>query len=369
MRIRRLVVHLLVFGLAVVGIGYVDVVRPAPAHAGPLTWAVEACTNNSMRSSTDRRGASSREYECIANYRAHSNRGRLDRILADAKADKPEAVYEFHEGIAEYVAQARIIAYLHGSHTDQVAPSLQWETTMPGGAGRLDLMRYDPSSSNGVVEVLEVKGKWYKSVDESLSQAQDYMRRIREATDHNTSEMSLGGYSDTFYRGVKCDAGDPSKVDGWRYDVSAPTPGVAYIYRTPLSLDGCTVTDGGLYLGHVNGRWIAATPDGPGIVGYGPANVSVIAPDGVSTEGLLGNNNGSPADDLALVDGTQLGPAKPSDIHGRFADAWRISAAESLFTYAPGSPPRLLRIVRSRAMLSPSATSHRPRSTQPTRLA
>jgi precorrin-3B methylase len=44
--------------------------------------------------------------------------------------------------------------------------------------------------------------------------------------------MSLGGYEDTFYRGVKCDADDPNKVDGWRYDVSALTAGVAYIHRT-----------------------------------------------------------------------------------------------------------------------------------------
>jgi hypothetical protein len=63
-----------------------------------------------------------------------------------------------------------------------------WETTMPGGAGRLDLMRYDPSSPSGVVEVLEVKGKWYKSEAEALGQAQGYLRKIRESTDHDTAE-------------------------------------------------------------------------------------------------------------------------------------------------------------------------------------
>nr|WP_157554172.1 VWD domain-containing protein [Herbidospora sakaeratensis] len=53
--------------------------------------------------------------------------------------------------------------------------------------------------------------------------------------------------------------------------------------------------------------------------------------------GLLGNADGNPGNDLRLRDGTQL-PATTSAtvIHGQYADSWRISNEESLFTYGPG---------------------------------
>ncbi|MEU8200630.1 VWD domain-containing protein [Streptosporangium sp. NPDC049046] len=53
--------------------------------------------------------------------------------------------------------------------------------------------------------------------------------------------------------------------------------------------------------------------------------------------GLLGNADGDPKNDLKLRDGTQL-PANASAtvIHGQYADSWRITNEESLFTYAQG---------------------------------
>ncbi|NEA54273.1 hypothetical protein G3I60_08940 [Streptomyces sp. SID13666] len=53
--------------------------------------------------------------------------------------------------------------------------------------------------------------------------------------------------------------------------------------------------------------------------------------------GLFGNGDGNPDNDLRLADGTQL-PAdtSPTVLHSDFADSWRISADESLFTYADG---------------------------------
>ncbi len=53
--------------------------------------------------------------------------------------------------------------------------------------------------------------------------------------------------------------------------------------------------------------------------------------------GLLGNADGNPKNDLRLRDGTQLpANASPTVLHSSFADSWRISDDESLFTYGPG---------------------------------
>ncbi|REG28069.1 beta-propeller repeat-containing protein [Archangium gephyra] len=59
-----------------------------------------------------------------------------------------------------------------------------------------------------------------------------------------------------------------------------------------------------------------------------------------NVRGLLGNDNGNPADDLALRDGTPL--AAPLTFEQLYRDAdsfthsWRITQAESLFDYEPG---------------------------------
>ncbi len=49
--------------------------------------------------------------------------------------------------------------------------------------------------------------------------------------------------------------------------------------------------------------------------------------------GLLGNNNGQADDDLALRDGTILSdPLAPENLYGKFTEAWKVTAAESLFS-------------------------------------
>lgn len=61
-----------------------------------------------------------------------------------------------------------------------------------------------------------------------------------------------------------------------------------------------------------------------------------IAPDR-HPQGLLGDADGDPNNDLMLGDGTRLpATSSPSAIHGAFADSWRITDEESLFTYGPG---------------------------------
>ncbi|MFI2486114.1 VWD domain-containing protein [Promicromonospora kroppenstedtii] len=66
-------------------------------------------------------------------------------------------------------------------------------------------------------------------------------------------------------------------------------------------------------------------------------NVRAFVPEGLETAGLAGNNNGDPTDDFDYRDGTPAG-AEPSPelIHGAYADSWRITAEETMFTYGPG---------------------------------
>ncbi len=54
-------------------------------------------------------------------------------------------------------------------------------------------------------------------------------------------------------------------------------------------------------------------------------------------QGLLGNADGDPLNDLRLPDGTQLPPDPPSTtLYGSYASSWRVTDETSLFTYAPG---------------------------------
>jgi Ca2+-binding RTX toxin-like protein len=56
--------------------------------------------------------------------------------------------------------------------------------------------------------------------------------------------------------------------------------------------------------------------------------------------GLLGNNNGNSADDLALSDGTILSTSPDLDtLYGAFADSWRVSEAQSFFSPAESTLP------------------------------
>jgi hypothetical protein len=69
-----------------------------------------------------------------------------------------------------------------------------------------------------------------------------------------------------------------------------------------------------------------------GLVGSFGADV----PTGVTTAGLLGNNDGLPLNDLVRSDGASVAADDVAEIHGGYADSWRIHGALSSFTYADG---------------------------------
>ncbi|NUU20999.1 MAG: VWD domain-containing protein [Streptomycetaceae bacterium] len=72
--------------------------------------------------------------------------------------------------------------------------------------------------------------------------------------------------------------------------------------------------------------------------GYG-LKADIAAPDTRKGQltGLMGNFDGNAGNDLDAGDGRILPPNPPhADVHGPFADHWRIAQADSLFDYEPG---------------------------------
>ncbi|MCZ7525818.1 MAG: hypothetical protein M5U14_05155 [Acidimicrobiia bacterium] len=58
--------------------------------------------------------------------------------------------------------------------------------------------------------------------------------------------------------------------------------------------------------------------------------------DSLAWEGLFGDSDGDRTNDLRLADGTALEDATFDDIHGQFADSWRVTDDTSLFHYDDG---------------------------------
>lgn len=67
-------------------------------------------------------------------------------------------------------------------------------------------------------------------------------------------------------------------------------------------------------------------------------DVFFAAPDPLrgQTTGLFGSHDGDPGNDFTTREGEALGEPDHATLHGRFADAWRVRADESLFDYGPG---------------------------------
>jgi len=112
-------------------------------------------------------------------------------------------------------------------------------------------------------------------------------------------------------------------VDGFPVDLSDP------------ETSGLNDFTDGYGLGYSDGEYVAVFPTGE-VLSTDGRNVSFMAPDGVRTEGLLGDHDGIPGNDLVTSDGEQIAAAAVATIHGRYADSWRLTDDESFFTYAEG---------------------------------
>ncbi len=70
---------------------------------------------------------------------------------------------------------------------------------------------------------------------------------------------------------------------------------------------------------------------------YFNINVSLPNSDAGKVQGLLGNDDGNPLNDLMLPGGTVLAqPTTYAELYGEYANAWRITDPTSLMDYGPG---------------------------------
>jgi hypothetical protein len=65
--------------------------------------------------------------------------------------------------------------------------------------------------------------------------------------------------------------------------------------------------------------------------------LSVVAAPGLAVRGLLGNHDGDPKNDLMTAAGEQISSSNRAAIHGRYSDSWRVTDADSAFTYSDGA--------------------------------
>ena len=86
--------------------------------------------------------------------------------------------------------------------------------------------------------------------------------------------------------------------------------------------------------------WTLAAPEGPELKlkylnGF---FVDVAPPEATAARqvGMLGSANGDPLDDVRRADGTPVNPYDPTEVHGAFADSWRVTPETSRFDYRPG---------------------------------
>jgi hypothetical protein len=127
----------------------------------------------------------------------------------------------------------------------------------------------------------------------------------------------VNGVAATFINGVDTLAGGTITQNGSSYLVTL---------NTGESVNAQIVSNGTQY--------------GPGTTSQG-INTTVSLNPFVETpgsvQGLLGNANGNPANDLTLADGTVLPTNMPSsELYGAYADSWRVAQATSLLDYGPG---------------------------------
>ncbi|MEU1588309.1 VWD domain-containing protein [Micromonospora sp. NPDC005710] len=126
--------------------------------------------------------------------------------------------------------------------------------------------------------------------------------------------------------------------------VTSDGPAVRVNGGAPVSApDGVKLPRGGTLTTWADGTVTAAGSDGVRLtaqpIGVWGLSVSVSAPTARAgtLEGLLGDHDGDPGDDLIVRGGRKLSqPPTFEALYPGFADGWRVEAQRSLFDYEPG---------------------------------
>ncbi|MEW2146210.1 VWD domain-containing protein [Micromonospora vinacea] len=126
--------------------------------------------------------------------------------------------------------------------------------------------------------------------------------------------------------------------------VTPDGPAVRVNGAAPVSApDGVKLPRGGTVTTWGDGTVTVQWPDGARLtaqpIGVWGLSVSVSAPTARAgtLEGLLGDHDGDPGDDLTVRDGKRVAQPPPFEaLYPGFADSWRVEAKLSLFDYEPG---------------------------------
>ena len=143
--------------------------------------------------------------------------------------------------------------------------------------------------------------------------------------------------------GVSANRAVAARVGSDVVSIEAGASQPVHLNGVPITTsDGRQTLPGGGTLSVLGARYRLRWPSGTQLdvrdLGNHTLAIYPILPAGASAvmSGLLGNADGNPKNDLALRDGTPLVDPQFADLYPRYADSWRIAAAESLFDYAPG---------------------------------
>ncbi|WP_433261098.1 VWD domain-containing protein [Micromonospora vinacea] len=126
--------------------------------------------------------------------------------------------------------------------------------------------------------------------------------------------------------------------------VTPDGPAVRVNGAAPVSApDGVKLPRGGTVTTWKDGTVTVELPDGARLtaqpIGVWGLSVSLSAPTARAgkLEGLLGDHDGDPGDDLTVRNGKRLAqPPTFEALYPGFADSWRVEAQRSLFDYEPG---------------------------------
>ncbi len=106
-----------------------------------------------------------------------------------------------------------------------------------------------------------------------------------------------------------------------------------------LENDDSLYFNGGATIVRIDGRYVVLSPrvQNRGVVfSWGGHRLRLLAAPGLTTSGMLGDHDGNPGNDLQTRDGEMPDAVSAGFLHGRFAESWRISQSDSLFTYETG---------------------------------